>query len=68
MKDAIIIGLLAVVVFILFMRNVGSYTAPSNCNSQLVDKNAVCAKVFPNKYPIDGPISPDDTTRKYCCK
>lgn len=66
MKDAILIGLLIVIAFILLKRRMSSFDVPPNCNSKLVHKDAACAKIFPNKFPNNGPLTPDGQ-QKYCC-
>ena len=67
MKDAILIGLLIVIAILLLMRRASSFDTPSSCNSKLVHKDAVCANIFPGKFPNNGPLTADGQ-QKYCCK
>ena len=71
MKDYIIVGLIAVIVFLILFRNVSGMTpapspssAPTNCGSKMINKDLKCSDVYPGVYEKDGAIKGD---RKFCC-
>jgi hypothetical protein len=65
MKNWIIVALSLIALLLILRRTNSMYS--SNCNPKLVDKNAVCAKIFPGKYEKDGTLS-SDGKKKYCCQ
>jgi hypothetical protein len=65
MKTWVIVTL-ALIALLLILRRT-RYMNYGTCNSKLVDKDAICAKVFPGKFEKDGERS-SDGTKKYCCQ